>query len=270
VNLTRSAFLSLLLITACGDESQPADDQSENPDLAIVGGVEAVPHSEPWIVLLRSGRQICGGTLIHERWVLTAAHCVIGYDSLDMNSTTLIFGDHDRRTYAPEVEQRRAVRGLPFVHPGYRPRLHPDDPASSDDLALIELRSPVTQTSTVQVLPLGGAVPDQVRVAGWGATEIYPTGAALFPDALQQVDVPVLPTHECGEIGPNEFCAGSWFASWIGRDSCSGDSGGPAIPSYGRAELVGVVSRGDQLCEGRGVYTRVAPYREWIREVTGI
>ena len=52
---------------------------SPNVMSRIVGGVEAVPHSWPWMVSLQAGGDhFCGGSLINNQWVLSAAHCAPG------------------------------------------------------------------------------------------------------------------------------------------------------------------------------------------------
>jgi len=68
-------------VPECG---QPAIPPSVN--VRVVGGVEAMPHSWPWQVSLQSSRgHFCGGSIINEQWVLSAAHCVGGYVMLDIN-----------------------------------------------------------------------------------------------------------------------------------------------------------------------------------------
>lgn len=268
----RHFVVGLLLLAACGEAADmPEEGTGPEDEQAIVGGHQASPHNHPWIVFLRDRgtNRICGGSLIHPKWVLTAAHCVVGPRSLNPGNTTLTFGDHDRTYFDLNVEQQRTVLGDPIVHPNYVIPSGPDDPASDNDLALVELRSAVRITPTVQTIPLGDYLPDSVRIAGWGATDIAPT-YEIYPELLQQADVSVVPNSECEGIGPNEFCAGSWFTGWGGRDSCVGDSGGPVIPAYGPAVLVGVVSRGDDLCLGRGVYARIDRYAGWIRETIGL
>ncbi|GIX76917.1 serine protease nudel [Caerostris extrusa] len=115
----------------------------------------------------------------------------------------------------------------------------------------------------------------QCSVVGWG--KLYEIGHT-FPDSLQEVRLPVISTEECRKkilfltmyhITDNMFCAGFERG---GRDACLGDSGGPLMcqRADGRWILLGVTSNGDGCGRpGRpGVYTKVANYLHWIRNVT--
>jgi secreted trypsin-like serine protease len=190
--------------------------------------------------------------------LLTAAHC---FDNESYTNMTVVFGEHDvgRRESG---EQRRAI-ALVFPHDDY------DGAMYTNDIALVELRSPVELTDTVQTIETRPIVelPKQVQAAGWGKTS-----DGTLSRTLQEITLDVLPPDACvdSKIGPNEFCAGSWGLGEA-QDTCGGDSGGPVFfREPGSAPvLVGITSRGLDYCDGRGVYTSVDAYYGWFRMSLG-
>jgi len=106
----------------------------------IVGGEESVPGSRPWMVSLQRSSHFCGGSLIKNDWVLTAAHCVDG------SSTSGLYAVVGRHAWNGSGGQRIAVSQI-IVHPSY------NDSTSDHDIALLKLSSPVTLGLTLMQLP---------------------------------------------------------------------------------------------------------------------
>ncbi|CAI5646315.1 chymotrypsinogen A-like [Oreochromis aureus] len=223
----------------------------------IVNGEEAVPHSWPWQVSLQdyTGFHFCGGSLINENWVVTAAHCTI------RTSDRVILGEHDRSSSAENIQT--LAPGKVFRHPNY------NSYTINNDITLIKLATPAqlgTRVSPVCVAETSDNFPGGLRcvTTGWGLTRY---NAANTPPRLQQAALPLLTNTNCqsywgSQVTDVMICAGA-----SGVSSCMGDSGGPLVcEKSGAWTLVGIVSWGSSTCSTStpGVYARVTKLRAWI------
>ncbi|XP_069986472.1 venom serine protease isoform X2 [Penaeus vannamei] len=241
----------------------------------VVGGVAARLHEFPWVVLLLlPENRFCGGVLINELYVLTAAHC-IRPPALPTNTLPeVVVGEHDR-TRADETASTRTLSVSRVInHESYNESI-----TSENDIGLVQLSSALDFAATwPDVAP--ACPPDalsaydsaNVTVAGWGYLS-YPSNPSL-PRVLQKVDVQTVPVSECmkqykkGKVTQNMICA-----SAPGKDACFSDSGGPLMAQQGdRWVVIGIVSFGPSACAQpgvAGVYTRVGNYLPWIIDKIG-
>ncbi|XP_005609045.1 transmembrane protease serine 11D [Equus przewalskii] len=232
----------------------------------IIGGSRAEEGDWPWQVSLHLNNvHHCGGILISDMWILTAAHCF--RSSSDPRQWTATFGIS---TAFPR--QRRGVRTIK-THNNYRPATH------ENDIAVLELDRSITFTANIHSICLPAATQNippgsTAYVTGWGSRRY---GGSTVTD-LEQAQVYIISNDVCnapanynGAVLPGMLCAG---VPQGGVDACQGDSGGPLVQEDSRRVwfLVGIVSWGYQcgLPDKPGVYTRVTAYRDWITEQTGI
>uniref|UniRef100_A0A4W6BI17 trypsin n=1 Tax=Lates calcarifer TaxID=8187 RepID=A0A4W6BI17_LATCA len=201
----------------------------------IVGGYECTPHSQPHQVFLNSGYHFCGGALLSENWVVSAAHCY-------MSRVEVRLGEHIIGVNEGTEQFIRASRVI--RHPFY------NSYNNSNDIMLIKLSKPATLNWYVQPVAL--------------PTSCAPVGTiqTLIPDTiLQCVDIFILPDDYCFYLGMTDhtiFCAGHPEG---GKESC--DSGSPLVCN---GELQGVVSWA-QRCynmNGRGIYSKVCVQIDWL------
>lgn len=238
-------------------------------NLKIVGGDVAVPHSWPWLIAQKDVPSnlghYCGGTLINNQWVLTAAHCE---ESFGLNFEVLI-GFHNVTNLAEP--SGKIIKPLKFFpHPNFNRQ------TINNDIALLKLTEPVLFGNEIKPICLpNGKLPVLSSfsvVSGWGRTQA--DGSGDVAKVLMQVVVPIRPDSECEALYPGiynattQICAGVPLSN-NEKDSCQGDSGGPFMAfdqvtnSWYQS---GVVSYG-RSCAGNGVYTDVAFFENWIKEI---
>ncbi|XP_075232410.1 uncharacterized protein LOC142330835 [Lycorma delicatula] len=235
----------------------------------IVGGGNASPGSWPWqAALYKEGEFQCGATLISDRWLLSAGHCF--YHALE-DYWVARLGALRRGTSLPSpYEQLRPVSRI-LLHPGYI------DAGFINDISLLQMKTPVKFSNYVRPICLPSpSTPikdgSMCTVVGWG--QLFEVGR-IFPDTLQEVQLPVISTTECRKrtlflplyrVTENMLCAGYDRG---GRDACLGDSGGPLMcqETDGRWSLLGVTSNGYGCARANrpGVYTKVSNYLSWVQ-----
>ncbi|XP_065167387.1 trypsin alpha-3-like [Atheta coriaria] len=205
------------------------------------GGTEIPISQVPYqAAMLINGRLSCGGSIIADRWILTAAHCVPGVTTSQMR---IRVGSADSLSGGQELRVSRIIS-----HARYNSR------TMDFDVALVQVSSSITQGRRISLANTEPAAGTTVKVSGWGAMR----SGGQVTRTLRGVDVSIVARSTCernygtGEITRRMICAAR-----DGRDSCQGDSGGPL--ALGNS-LVGVVSWG-QGCAQRGypgVYANVA------------
>ena len=267
----RLSLFFVLLLAAFTTASQAQGLNGVAP--RIIGGSNANPSAYPWAAaLIRANSsnafngQFCGGTLIDDRWILTAAHCVDSFMSADEIEVAVGISNLNNVTNSDRI----AVNGI-YVHPGY------SDSSSDNDIALLELATPSSNTVLAvadNTLTNAIAVGELMTIIGWGSTN---TAVTIFPAFLQETQIPLFNFASCNSVynnllTSNMICAG--FAAG-GKDTCQGDSGGP-IMYFNTADntfyQTGVTSFGNGCAvpNNPGVYTRAANYLDWIEDTTTI
>merc|ERR1719419_1777937 len=250
---------------ACGIEG-PARKEGR-----IVGGVEATEHAWPWqVALFIDDAWFCGGSIISENYVLTAAHCADGASYFD-----IMAGAHNvRESSEPNRVEVTSYNG--WTHPLWNSN------DLSGDLALIELPSPLPMNDYISTscLPATGETPavgSLVTVTGWGKPS--DSAGGISPVLREVRDIPVMTNADCnavyGIVGDGVVC----IVTAGGRGSCNGDSGGPLVQKAGGKAAgdqwtqVGIVSFGASAgCEvGMPAgFTRTEYYLDWIKSETGM
>ncbi|XP_069939742.1 trypsin [Cherax quadricarinatus] len=262
-------FWNNLFSVSAGERAQrcPCSCGLPNRRARVVGGNYAEFNEYPWMVtLMYKNHFYCGGTLISDRYVLTAAHCIRG---VSVHSLQVMVGDHIR-SFPIETNSKEYRVVYAIYHP------HFNHTTYNNDIALIKLNHKVEYKwySRPACLPLPDSdyVGELGVVTGWGRV-----GEKGDPtDTLKEALLPIFSNPVCRalryhphEITDNMMCAGYVHG---GTDSCHGDSGGGLLwqGNDGKMDVIGVVSWGDG-CGRRGypgVYTRVTNYLSWIEEHT--
>ncbi|XP_060922701.1 coagulation factor X [Limanda limanda] len=229
----------------------------------IVNGEDCPPGECPWQALLLNDEHVgfCGGTILNEYIIMTAAHC--------MNQSRYIYvklGEFD--TLREDGNEATHHVETIITHFKYKADTY------NNDIALIKLTKPIKFSRFI----LPACLPEQEfaekvlmrqpdgMVSGFGRTSERGPASTI----LQRLSLPFVDRLTCIEstrfrISTRMFCAGY---DTIDKDSCQGDSGGPHVTPYGDTYFVtGIVSWGEGCArKGKyGIYTQVSKYIRWIR-----
>lgn len=244
--------------------------KDDEPIKPIVGGSSVNISDYPYQVSLQTKIganyfHFCGGSIINEYWILSAAHCVPTTEPEDLyirvGFTNLNSSDGQIFTVSEIIS-----------HPSY------DDKSYDNDIVLIKLSSPINFASlTADSVILANKANEnaglfsegtQARVTGWGHTSFGGSGSNSL--LMGQVETFNNSTVQgwgtyIGALTNNMLCAGIQSG---GVDACQGDSGGPlVVDDNGTYVQVGIVSWGDGCADANkpGVYTKVSNYDSWIK-----
>ncbi|KAF5298248.1 hypothetical protein FQR65_LT09759 [Abscondita terminalis] len=218
----------------------------ESTNDRIVGGTNTDIDEFPWLALLQYVDDFgddagfrCGGTLINERYILTAAHCVIIYKNQGISLDSVRLGEWRISTEMdcdslannectdPVVNVKVSNQ---ILHPQYNGR------TGKHDIALLRLAEPITFTDYIKPVCLPSAdksdpkIGERMIIAGWGQTEHGTTS-----DYKLRAELPIASRNLCSQkirdrapITEDQLCAGGED----GKDSCQGDSGGPLLAKF--------------------------------------
>ncbi|MEE9335954.1 MAG: serine protease [Granulosicoccaceae bacterium] len=248
----------------------------------IIGGNISAADQFPFMVALvrnTSGplinRKMCGATIISEKWLLTAAHCMFNLFGFRITpeSFKAVVGATNLRTQSPA----ELVVANYYIHPEYIS----DVDSLENDIALVELANVMPQAQTAPISLYNesaeGLVGVSSTIIGYGAKQYISADNVVQSDVLRHASVPIVSKQVCNApisynntINDSHICAG--FARG-GVDSCNGDSGGPLIAVLdGVTTQLGVVSSGNgcALPQFYGLYTDVGLYVDWIQQYTRI
>jgi len=254
-------------VSECGKPST----SPQFPWSRIIGGSESQSGSWPWqvgLLIAPVGSNtisfFCGGSVISEGWILSAAHCLD--DSSTHNDILVRVGTHSWNSNDGQSFRVDTV----IVHPLYTSSAN----GIHYDVALIKIQGKISWTDNVRpvCLPTPGTYISNGTVCiatGWGS--LY-NDQSVLPDNLMQVRLPIVTRTECryaygSQIDDKKVCIGDKIQGGI--DTCSGDSGGPLVCLLDEQVWiqVGVTSYGIGCADKNypGVYARVASHTNWIQ-----
>jgi len=239
----------------CGEPLVPSSSER------ILGGSFAVNGQHPWqVAIFYNGNINCGGSLLNSRWVLSAAHCFVGFT-------------YSFITFKVGIVSLSTGTAIGWTTIVPHPQYNSND--FSNDIALIKLNRAITYSDSIKPTCLSDGSQtcdgrnDGIAV-GWGRT----SAGGATSSTLKYVIHPILSNSTCyskyiGVVNTytnDKFVCAGEFGSNIGV--CNGDSGGPIFikdasnPKYIQC---GLTSWG-QVCGNGGVFTRINLHRNWIQQ----
>ncbi|KAH8236853.1 hypothetical protein KR026_012673 [Drosophila bipectinata] len=221
----------------------------------IVGGEEAAEGVAPYQISLQgatSGLHSCGGAIIDERWIITAAHCTRGKEA---SAFRILTGTQDldknvTKYYYPD----RIVE-----HCNYAPRKY------RNDIALLHLNESILFDDSTKPVELDheALVPgSKLLLTGWGTLSL----GGNVPNRLQSLEVTYVPYEQCRAAHDNSTRVDIGHVCTFndkGRGACHGDSGGPLVHN---GKLVALVNWGMPCARGYpDAHASISYYHDFIR-----
>ncbi|XP_050075229.1 brachyurin-like [Anopheles maculipalpis] len=238
------------------------------PSHRIVNGQEATPGQFPYQIALLSsfagGTGLCGGSVLTNNYILTAAHCVLS-GTTPATGGTAILGAHNRNDVEPTQQRIAFTTAGIIAHPAYNPA------NIRNDIAVVRLNSPIVFNDRVQPIRLPARSDTRQfggftgTVSGFGRT----TDTGATSPVVMYTTNPVMTNADCiarwntALIQPQNVC----LSGDGGRSACNGDSGGPLAVRENGSLQIGVVSFGSAAGCSVGmpsVYARVSFFLDWI------
>ncbi|XP_054163688.1 trypsin-1-like, partial [Oppia nitens] len=246
------------------------EPDTRKPNLRIVGGFETTKWQYPWIVSLNklvAGKYVhfCGGAIIHDYHILTAAHCADNFIGKESNLLIKI-GFHNLNKYEGITMKVAKI----LIHEEW------DRESNINDIAIYRTQQPIPyklqpnlhnyQINSICLPKSDHIYPSAAIVAGWGQLG----KDSHLSDKLMNIVVPQLSQELCqrqydtlAEVNDNMIC----FGGYERHDTCYGDSGGPLMEKIdGRFQVIGIVSFGIPCAIKLypTIYTKVSNYVDWI------
>jgi len=234
----------------------------------IVGGQEAEVNEWPWMaavmILSETSNVFCGGSIISDEWILTAAHCFKDKNAADMQ---VLLAEHNVKDNEQPV--RMGISDI-ILHKDY----NFCDGCEDNDFALLKMTRKIDWYANPNIRPVclpsaGAGDFDQwmSTATGWGLTSKHGDPS----DVLLEVNLKVLSENECrNEMTPNRLCAEIAFTGNI----CNGDSGGPLVAcgpdgncgttTGNNYDLIGIASMTSCRPGDPATFARVTAARQWI------
>ncbi|RWS23777.1 serine proteases 1/2-like protein [Leptotrombidium deliense] len=270
----------------CGESNEKPSNTtkcSPNSETKIIGGECANPGQFPWVVMVNLtllGMDIgfCGGAILDEYTIMTAAHCTticLGALPLPVTRYKITIGERNLNNQNDgqiTIDTTTAV-----VHPNYTAC----SSDNSNDIALLKIGSPMKigyftdnglgSTNCIELPSVETEyLSSQVTIAGWGRTNKNDQNTASI---LQYATIKVVADSECSKTFGTSYNTQTMICAYTtGKSSCNGDSGTAMFHYHnGIAKAVGITSFGIQNCEGYPVvYTRVQSYLQFIKDKMGV
>uniref|UniRef100_A0A6J0SZ84 Transmembrane protease serine 12-like n=1 Tax=Pogona vitticeps TaxID=103695 RepID=A0A6J0SZ84_9SAUR len=271
------SFWALLMLLSHAHSAIPTDECGTRPAVEditgtqVVGGHNVQLGAWPWQVSLQiyrvgSGRYLheCGGSLINNNSVLTAAHCIKKW--INPEYWRAVLGLHHLYKWNSHTMYRRVKKIV--IHPDFKWGSYENDIAFFQLLRFVKYNEYIQPICLPDIAHLVTDM-DLCYISGWGKRE----KKDKFQNTLQETKVDIIPLYICnrfdwfnGRISRNMICAGS--ASGHG-DSCEGDSGGPLMcnfPNVSEYYLIGITSSATAcgIPKHPGIYLNTVHYRTWI------
>ncbi|XP_059177050.1 chymotrypsinogen A-like [Physella acuta] len=241
----------------------------------ILGGISGKSYLYPWMAFIENSylKYTCGGSIIDETHILTAAHCVSYTDErtgitypTPASKISVYTGSSimDGSTNYAEAKKRKVISVA--YHEHY------DSKLMNNDVAVLTLSAPIVyDRHHIPVCLANGTKTPQMAskciALGWGNTISYSIGP--ISDYLLWIDMPIASDDDCQReytkyYNMNKFCAGA-----MGKNICAGDSGGPLVcmESDGRYYQYGIASATRNECfTSNALFTKVSSFLPWIAE----